>query len=222
MKSKSTTKPWKKSEPYILGAADALQGDYQSGKGVVSGISDTISGLIPGLADDVRAGNPAVNAATGYVTDVLGGTKYGAGNPQLEAMIAQTGNNVRNQSQAALGTRGLTGGSAYTDIVSRALAQNETGLRYQDYDNERQRMAQAASLAPSLAGAEQLPLQSLLAASSLGAELPFMASGQYARNISGLLSPYTQTTQKQGFGQLLGGIAGAGLAGWAGGGFKGF
>lgn len=222
MKSKSTTKPWKAAEPFIMGGANALQGDYQSGKGKVDAISDIVGGVIPGLADNVRNGNPAVNAATQYATDVLGGQKYGAGNPMLQNIIDTTNNSVRNQTQASLGTRGLTGGSAAMDIVSRGLAQNESGLRFQDYENERQRQAQMASLAPSLAGAEQLPLQSLLAASSLGAELPFAASSQYARNLSGLLSPYTQTTQKQGFGQLLGGIAGAGLAGWAGGGFKGF
>lgn len=219
MKSKSTTRPWKQATPYIMGAANNLQADYQSGKGRVDNISDIIGGIIPGLADNVRAGNPAVNAATSYVTDVLGGEKYGGGNPMLQNIIDTTNNNVRNQTQASLGTRGLTGGSAAMDIVSRNLAQNESGLRFQDYENERQRMAQAAGLAPSLAGAEQLPIQSLLAASSLGAELPFLASGQYARNIAGLLGPYTQTTQKQGLGSTLAGLGGAALSGWASGGF---
>lgn len=203
MKSKSTTKPWKVATPYITGAASALQSDYQSGKGKVDAISEGISGILPGLTDKVNNGNAAVNAATGYVTDVLGGEKYGGGNPMLQNIIDTTNNSVRNQAQAGLGTRGLTGGSAAMDIVSRGLAQNESGLRFQDYENERQRMAQAAGLAPSLAGAEQLPVQTLLAASALGAELPFMASGNYARNIAGLLGPYTQTTQSQGFGKTL-------------------
>ena len=55
------------------------------------------------------------------------------------------------------------------------------------------------------------------------AELPWIGVGALNGNVRNASGGYgtTTTTQKQGIGSMLGGIAGAGLAGWASGGFKG-
>ena len=51
---------------------------------------------------------------------------------------------------------------------------------------------------------------------------PLMAAQDYGNTIGGLLGNYqnTTTTQKQGLGGMLGGLAGSALAGWASGGFS--
>ncbi|MGJ3625953.1 hypothetical protein AB5I41_01450 [Sphingomonas sp. MMS24-JH45] len=79
--------------------------------GKITGITDQLSTLVPGLVEQYKAGGDATTrAATGYNTDVLNG-KYLSGNPYLEQQIATTNDNTRNGLAASLGTRGLTGGS---------------------------------------------------------------------------------------------------------------
>lgn len=220
-KTKSTTGPSKFAKPYISAAVGEATNVYNANRGANADIASRVQGLLPGLASRFEAGNPAVKAATAYNTDVLNGKFLDGGNPYLQGIIDNSNNDIRNQVQGSLGTRGRTGGDSYFGILSRELGKNETNLRYGDYAAERDRMGQAAGLAPGLANADYAGLQELLAASQLGAELPYAGVNDYVRNIGGLLGNSTTTTQKHGMGGLLAQAAGAGLAGWASGGFKG-
>lgn len=223
-KSKSTTKnePWEKAQPYILGAADDLSNSYAQNMGTIQNSADSISGLLPSIVDKYTQGNAGVQAAQGYNTDVLNGKYLDQGNPYLQSMIDQSINDTTNATQASLGLRGLTGGSSYADIISKNAANTALGMRYADYGSERDRMANAASQAGTLAAAEEIPLASALSAAG-ASMMPIQAASGYAGSLGGLLGGYgTQTTtNKQGLGSSLGGLLGAGLSGWASGGFKG-
>ena len=195
--------------PQIEGAASTLSGVYNTNAPKVQGYADLIGGMIPNLLDKYNAGNPAVNAAQGYITSTLGSDP--ANNPHLQAMIDQTNGDVRNKTMSGLGTRGLTGGSVAAQMVARELARNETGLRYGDYQDQMNRRAQAAGMAPSVAAADTIQIAPLLSAAETASSLPMQQALMQAQGISGLLGPYTKEVQKSsgGIGGLFGSILGS-------------
>lgn len=219
-KSKSTVKPWKEAQPFILGGANTLQDTYGQNSGTIQNSADQLTGLLPSMIDKYQDGNPGVNAAQGYNVDVLSGKYLDEGNPYLDQMIQQSNDDLRNQMQASLGVRGLTGGSDYAGIISNNLAKNTLGMRYADYGSERDRMANASAQTPGLAAAEYASIMPALSVAE-ASMLPLQAASGYAGGLGGLLGGYTTQTQKQGLGASLGGLLGAGLSGWASGGFKG-
>lgn len=217
MKSTTKTEPWAKAQPYIMGAGDALQNTYNSVAPGLADATNSVTGLIPSMVQKYQQGNAGVNAAQDYNVGVLGGKYLDQGNPYLQSIIDQSGNDLRNQMQAAMGVRGQSGGSQYADIASRNLSNNAMNLRYNDYNNERTRMATAAGQSPGLASADYLsvmPMLSTLQASTM----PLDAASQYAGSLGGLFGQYNKTTQKQGALGSLMQLAGQGLQAYATGG----
>lgn len=214
-KQKSSTKPVYGTQ--LEGAANNVNSAYQMQAPKISGISDQLGGLVPDLMKQYQNGQPNVAAAQGYNADVLNGKYLDAGNPYLQQQIDATGADVRNGLSASLGTRGLTGGSAFGDIITRNLANNATNLRYTDYSNERSRMDNAAAQAPGLAAAGYLPIsaiQSILQSQTA----PLQAAQGQASSIGGLLGAYTNTTQKTSpsLGAIIAQIAGNAAQAYAG------
>lgn len=200
-KTKSKTTPV--YDKQITGAAGVLSNAYNQQAPKIAGYADAVGSTVPDILARFREGDPALTAAKGYVTDTLGADS--AANPYLDQMVGITNDSVRNQLQAKMGTRGNTGGSAYYDMIGRALAENETGLRYTDYNNMEARKAQAAGMAPGLVASEYIPLEAAMGAGSFASQLPMNAAGQYAAGTGGLLGQYTNTVQKQGgLGQVIG------------------
>ena len=217
-KSTATTKPIYDTQ--IEGAAGNINTAYGAQAPKIAGITDQLGGLVPDLVSRFTQGDPNVNAASGYNADVLGG-KYLHGSPELDAMVSQTNDHARNGLAASLGTRGLTGGSAFGDIITRALAENETGLRFNNYNAERGRMDGAASQAPGLAASRYLPLtaiQDILQSQ----QAPIQAATGAGAGIGGLLGQYTNQTQKSSpsLGALIAQLAGNAASTYASGGFK--
>lgn len=213
-KQTSTTKPVYSGQ--IEGAASNVNAAYGAQAGKITGVTDQLATLVPGLVEQYKAGGDAnTQAATGYNTDVLSG-KYLTGNPLLEQQIATTNDNARNGLAASLGTRGLTGGSAFADIITRALAQNESGLRFTDYNNERGRMDAAAGRAPALSASSQLPIQSLLEIAQ-AQQMPVQAAAGAGSAIGGLLGQYGTTTIKSspGLGAIIAQLAGNAASAYA-------
>ena len=218
-KTKTTSKPWKEARPFILGAAQAGQDTWNANRDNIQSMTNQVTSMFPGMLQDYQAGDSGIDAARDYNTDVLSGRYLNEGNPHLDAMIQQTGDNTRNSVQSSLGRRMLTGGSDYAKIMAREMGKNELGMRYQNYGDERARMATAAGQAPGIAAGDAARLQPLLA--TLGASMtPMQAASGYMGSLGGLLGQYQTQTQSQGLGAGLMGIAGSGLAGWASGGFK--
>jgi len=219
--SKTTTKSTPYDPAAINGASSALTSAYNSSQPAITANTAAINNLVPTLAEQYAKGDPAVNAAEGYVGDVLGG-KYLSGNPQLDAMIGQTDRNVADQVNAIFSRAGQTGSSRQIGELGSRLADAENSLRYSDYNNQMTRMDTAAGLAPNLSAAKTVSIAPLLSAAQAGSTLPLGAAATYSGSLGSLLSPYgTQVTkQSQGLGSILGGLIGAGLSGWASGGFK--
>ena len=205
----------------IEGAASDLNSAYQGQKGALNQVSQDMVGISGDLFDRFRQGDSTINAARGFLEGELGADA--ANNPYLDEMVAMSNDNVRNTLQAKMGTRGLTGGSDYYGLIGRQLAQNETGLRYNDYNNTKARQMQAAGMSPGVVAGEYIPLSAGMQAGQAGAMLPIQAAAANAAGTGGLLGQYVngkQTTkQSGGFLDSLMGLAGAGLSGWASGGF---
>ena len=224
-KKQKTTSTQKTTPVYagrLEGAANSLDSTYDNRAPKIGEFSDSMLGVSNDLLGKYYAGDPAVGAANDWVTNTLGADS--ASNPYLDDMVGMSNDNVRNQMQAQMGTRGLTGSSDYYGLISKGLAENETGLRYSDYNNREQMKLQAAGMAPGISAAQYQPLAAAMEAGQTGAMLPLQAELARAAGVGSLLGPYTNSsgtsTTKQS-GGLFGTILGSALGGWASGGFKG-
>lgn len=217
-KTTSTNKPIYNQQ--IESAASNINNAYGAQAPKITAITDQLSTLVPGLVEKYTMGDPNVNAARGYNADVLSG-KYLQGNSYLDGIAQQAGNDARNQTAAALGPRGLTGGSAFADIISRNVANASQTLRYNDYNSQMGRMDQAAAQAPSLSAAQYQPLSPVF--DILNAQSsPVQAATGAGAGIGGLLGQYMNQTQKTSpsVGAVLAQMAGNAASSWASGGFK--
>jgi hypothetical protein len=207
--------------PQLEGAANSVTGAYNAAAPGIAQSASQIGGMVPGLLEKYTNGDPTVNAAQHYGQDVLSG-KYLHGSPELDQIVSTTNNDTRNGLASSLGTRGLTGGSDFASIIANALAKNEGGLRYTDYNNQMGRMDQAAANAPQLAGASYLPLTAAISAAQ-SQMAPVQAAAGYGSSIGGLLGQYTNTVQKTdpGMGGLISSLLGTAASAFASGAFSG-
>jgi len=191
--SKSSNRPIYEAE--IKNAAGQVTNAYNQQAPKMTAITDQLGTAVPSLMDMFMKGDPNVNLAREYNSDVLSG-KYLGANPYIDDVIANTGNDVRNQATASLGTRGLVGGSAMSDIVSRNVGNMAGTMRLADYNTERGRMDSAVGSAAGLSAASQIPLASLL--QILQAQgLPVQTAAGAGSAVGGLLGSYQnqKTTQ---------------------------
>lgn len=213
----STTKPIYGKE--IMGAAGAQQAAYDSAQPNINRVSNDLTDLSGDLLSRFREGDSTIGAARGYIEDTLSGDP--ASNPQLEEMINISRDRTRNDMQARMGTRGLTGGSDYYGLIGKGMHEVDTGLRYNDYNQQQARRAQAAGMAPGVVAGDYIPVAAGMQAGQQGAMLPLQAALANSAGVGGLLGQYSTTkgTQKQS-GGFLGGLLGSALTGWATGGFS--
>ncbi|MGQ3081089.1 MULTISPECIES: hypothetical protein [Alphaproteobacteria] len=216
-KTKSTNKPIYGAQ--IEGAASNITSAYNQARPGLEAGASKFGGILDSVISRYNEGDPNIEAARGYNADVLGGKYLDAGNPHLEEMVALTNNNARNGVAASLGTRGLTGGSDFAGIIAKRLAENETGLRYEDYGKERDRMGQAVSQVPGLIAAENGILDPAFAAYD-AMQAPVRAAIGAGSGVGGLLGQYqtVQTKQKGSLAGLLAQMAGNAAQAYAGGG----
>lgn len=219
-RQKTTNEPSAFAKPFVSGAANALNSAYETAQPRLNEIGNDLYSRLPGIADMAFGPNPGLDAARGYATDVLGGKYLDAGNPYTQGIIDQTNNSVTDRVQSAFSKAGRTGSGVNQMVLGKSLAEAENGLRYQDYDRERQAMAQAASMMPGLDVARYQGIAPYLALSAGAAEIPMSGARNYASGVGGLLGQYGSQTTTQSGGNVLGSLLGAGLSGWASGGFK--
>lgn len=219
-KQKTTTTPVYGQQ--LEGAANSVTNAYNTTAPGLAKSAGMLSDMVPGMIERYTAGDPNITAARSYDQDVLGGKYLGSGNPYLQQQIDATNGDVRNGVAALLGTRGLTGGSDFTKLITDALAKNETALRYGDYSSERGRMDAAAGRSGSYAAADSNGIQSIIAAMS-GQLLPTQAAAGMASSVGGLLGQYTnqETKSSPSIGMLLAQMAGQAAQTYAMGGFGG-
>lgn len=192
-KTKQSNRPIYSAQ--VEGAANAQQGAYDRQLPIINEYSNNLARVSNGLLDQFAEGDPTVGAAQDYIQSTLSSDPQS--NPYLDDMVALTGDNTRRAIQTQLGTRGGIGGSVERDIISRALADSELGLRYQDYGNQQQRKMQAAGMAPSIAAAGYLPLDAAMRTGSQGAMLPLQAALANSAGVGGLLGQYQNVEGEQ-------------------------
>lgn len=216
-KTKSTNKPVYSAQ--IEGAAGNITGAYNQARPGLEAGATKFGGILDSVFNRYNAGDPNITAARGYNADVLGGKYLDAGNPYLQQMIDQQGNDIANNISAGMGTRGQTGGSAQAGILARELSKNALGLRYSDYGAERDRMGQAVSQVPGLIAAENGILDPAFQAYD-AMQAPIRAAIGAGSGVGGLLSQYqnVKTTQKGSLAGLLAQMAGNAAQAYAGGG----
>lgn len=197
LSSKKTTQTNKPLYPAAIeGAAGNITNAYnQAAPGLQAG-AQKFGGILDSVLARYNEGDPAIKAARNYTTDVLGGKYLDQGNPHLDAIVSTTNNNVRNGVSASLGTRGLTGGSDYAAIIAKRLADNETGLRFNNYNTERDRMGQAVSQVPGLVASENAILDPAFQAYD-AMQAPVRAAVGAGQGVGGLLGQYQTVKTKQ-------------------------
>lgn len=196
--------------PQQVQAGNTLNSTFQSQLPRIQGYADQIGGLIPSMMERYNAGNPAVNASQDWITRTLG---QGGENPYLQGMIDQGGQDTYNTMAAQAGTRGMTGGSAFNRMIGHEVNKNALGMRYQDFNNQQQRQAQAAGMAPGIAAADTIQIAPLLAAANYAGGAPLDAASRYASGMGGLFgNTGTQATTQTQSGGLLGNLLGLGLS----------
>jgi len=143
-----------------------------------AGANDPSIGTLTSLAG--ASGNPALGLLQGmtaqaanpdsadYYKNVLSGKYLDAGNPYLGAMLQQSDDAVTKAANQRFAAAGMGAGlsTPYMDVLSKNLANSEDSLRYQDYDNQLNRMTQVG--AQSDAGYNAAQDRSLNAATGLG------------------------------------------------------
>jgi hypothetical protein len=203
--SKQTTGPSKFAQPYISAGAGAITDAYNTNKGPTGEIASSIQGLIPGLIDKYKAGNPNVTAASGYNQDVLGG-KYldPSNNPMLQNILAQTRNDAMGAVGGAFGRNGAFGGTKYAEAAGKGIGEAENGILFNQYNTERGNQATAAGQAPSLAAADYLGISPLLAAADSGTDLAYAPSDHYASALAQLLGNSTTSSSTPSTAQQIG------------------
>lgn len=218
-KTKQTSDPSKFAKPYITNAANTLQTDVSNNRGNVDAISGQMQQILPGLAS--RIGNdPLANQAKDYAGRVLGGQYLGS-NPYLDGIVNEARAGAFDTVNSGFGRSGLAGGTGHMRALGRGIGQAELGLRYNDYSTERQRMDQFANNAGAISVGDLAALAPYLGLANNAAELPLLNARTLAQGTGGLLGQYTTTTQKQGLGSTLGGLAGLGLQAYGLGAFGG-
>jgi len=82
---------------------------------------------------------------------------YLKGNPYLDAEIARTNESVATNANRMFGSRGMGSGisSAFADVLSKNLAENEGSLRYQNYNDAANRQLAAAGQSDAAFGNER-------------------------------------------------------------------
>jgi len=209
-KSKTVNEPLAFVKPYVVkGMEQASQvfDEQQPGLNKFSAMQmGTYGRLAPGAEQGIAGAQSLVN-------DTLSG-KYLSGNPWLDAIAGQARENATNDVASRYSSAGRYGSAYGQGAMAKAIADSENQLRYQNYAQERGYQNDAVGQAQQLMGGSQGLLNN-------AAELPWIGVGALNGNIRNASGGYgTQTTtQKQGLGGILGGIAGAGLSGWASGGF---
>lgn len=171
----STTGPHKMFQPYIneiLGGAQGLYGGQDpTYSNLYAGLNPFQMQGIEGLAGFDPA---ATGAASGYVSKVLGGDFLNS-NPWLDSAFNQGADalQARMGSQFAMAGRnvGADAGGAFKGATAQGLSDLASSIYGGNYQAERDRMGQAASMAPMLdRSAMSGPLAQLQAGSLLQAD----------------------------------------------------
>jgi hypothetical protein len=96
--------------------------------------------------------NQGYGQATDYYQGVLNGNFLNAENPYLQNVQRSVTDRVMPGINATFGRAGMTGSTIHQNQLATGLGNAMAPLLFQNYENERNRQAQAANLLPTLYG----------------------------------------------------------------------
>lgn len=205
------------AKPFAINASNETQSVYNDAQPGLNAITNQVQGAIPDIYAKYQAGNPALNAATNYDVNLLGKDPY-AGSSQLNDLIHSTGQHVQDQVGAAYGSRGSYGGTAWEQALTKGLADNESGLRYQDAQNVIAQQQAASAGAPQKAAADYLGITPFIQAATAGSTIPYTGIDALDQGLAALFSGSKTKTQGPSLlSQLSGAASNAASAAAAGG-----
>jgi hypothetical protein len=167
-------------QPYAAGfleqAQNVANNPYQAFTGqTVAGFNPFQTSAFQGIADRASAGNPTMNAANQQATNTIQGG-YLQGNPFLQSQIDQAQGDLTKQwnnvakpawdtamsNSGSFGNAGVAQANAYAqEGLQKNLGQISSNMRFQNYDQERNRQMQAMGMAPSFANQDYQDLNAL-------------------------------------------------------------
>lgn len=172
------------AKPFAKAGAASVQDVFNQNQPQLQQITQGVTSLLPGISSSFQGWSPTTGQAQGYYGDVLSGKFLDpSNNPGLQSILDRTNRDVTGNVNSQFAAAGRYGSAAYTDVLSRNLAENEGAILADQYNRERGMMDSAASTAPQL---EASALAQLLQASGLGAELPYTGTNALAGGLSAL------------------------------------
>lgn len=240
-RSSSTTveraDPWVGQQPYLREAFAEAQrlyrapGPHYFPGATVAPFAPETELALNAMAARGLAGSPYLRAAGGELERTLGGDYLAAGNPHLGAVADRLWRQVAPRVDSRFAAAGRYRSGAHAGTLASAYADALAPYAFQEHAAERDRMAEAARLAPALAAQDHADLAQLAAAGrererlqqalindriarfNHAQQLPYEKLAQYLALVQGSYGGTRTTTQPQSPGQsFLGGAAtGAGL-----------
>jgi hypothetical protein len=201
------------AQPIAQAGASSVQNVFNQNQPGLQQLTDlTRNNIVNPLLGKFNSSLGTAGQANGYYGDVLSG-KYMGGNPYLKNVLDTLNRGVGDQVNSQFEMSGRYGSGAHADVLSRNLADADSGLLYQNYGDEMNRMGQAAQAAQAGNNAD---IASLLSAIGAGAELPYTGSNNLANSLGALFNGGTSKSTQTGPSPIWGAIgAGLGAAGAA-------
>jgi hypothetical protein len=199
------------AQPIAQAGASSVQNVFNQNQPGLQQLTDlTRNNVVNPLLGKFNSSLGTAGQANNYYGDVLSG-KYMGGNPYLKNVLDTLNRGVGDQVNSQFEMSGRYGSGAHADVLSRNLADADSGLLYQNYGDEMNRIGQAAQA--SQAG-NQADIASLLSAIGAGAELPYTGSNNLANSLGALFNGGTSKSTQTGPSPLWGALgAGLGAAG---------
>jgi len=155
--------PWGPAQPYLKGAFGEAKSLYDQGAfapapyqgQTVAGFGDVTQGAQQGILGQAAGGAPGVDAARSTLMGIMNGTGY--------SDMAGVRNNILGGAIPAAASMfsgsGMTNSSTAMDGVGRAATEALAPFEYGAYENQQNRMMQAAGMMPGIEQAAYLPYQ---------------------------------------------------------------
>ena len=122
------------------------------------------TGAYDAMAQRAMQGSPVSDAAGRNITSTLNGDFLSQGNPYLTQQIDRASGDVLRNMDVLNARSGSFGNSGIQQNTVQQLGDVAGNMRYQDYNNERNRQMGALGMAPGIANQDYIDANQLLAA----------------------------------------------------------
>lgn len=182
------------AQDYQQFARDVASRPYEGYQGqTVAQLNPYQVGGYNAIAQRAMQGSPVSDAASQNLTATLRGDYLSEGNPYLTQQIDTASQDVLRNMDVLNARTGSFGNSGVQETTARSLGSIAGNMRYQDYNNERNRQQSAIGMAPTIANQDYFDAQQLLGAGQgfQGAEQANLTD-QYNRFLEGRSYPEQQ------------------------------